>query len=79
MWKPGRADNNCDTNTDNVATFLSEKEVETSQQLYIATDWANVDKRRLTTALRSLEGNGFKVHKDSMARICRHIVLLMMF
>ncbi len=61
MWKPGRADNNCDTNTDEVAAFLSEKGVDTSMYLYMATDWANMDRHRLTKVLRKLELSKYKV------------------
>lgn len=61
MWKPGRTDNNCDTNTDVVAAFLAEKQVESSAYLYMATDWANVDRNRLTKVLHSLDNSKYKV------------------
>lgn len=67
LWKPGRPDNNCDTNTDNVASFLLEKQVEASEPLYISANWGNVEKHRARTALESLAANGYKVRHTGLA------------
>jgi RecA-family ATPase len=40
LWKPGRPDNNCDTNTDNVASFLLEKQVEAQRPVLLVLDTA---------------------------------------
>lgn len=60
-WRHGREDDNCQTNTDTVADYLVQKQVETSIPLYVATELAKVDQGRLAKVMCALEAKGYKV------------------
>lgn len=60
-WEHDTDGNNCDTNTDTVADYLAEKQVETSVPLYLAAEIAKVEQDRLSQVLHALKTKGYKV------------------